>query len=86
MTSSLSSQRVKAPFGGSLTVENAGASAPLGATVTGAGVNFSVFSKRATGVDLLLFDQVDAAKPTRVVHLDPSPTGRITTGTYSFPD
>jgi len=29
---------------------------PLGATVTADGVNFSVFSKHATGIDLLLFD------------------------------
>src|SRR6185369_8916851 len=33
-----------------------GATAPLGATVTADGVNFSVFSKHATGIDLLLFD------------------------------
>ena len=34
---------------------------PLGATVTADGVNFSVFSKHATGIELLLFDGVDAA-------------------------
>jgi len=44
-----------------------GATAPLGASVTPDGVNFSVFSKHATGIDLLLFDHVDAAKPTRVI-------------------
>ena len=36
------------------------------------GVNFSVFSRHATGVELLLFDAVDDAKPARVVRLDPS--------------
>jgi glycogen operon protein len=48
-----------------------GASAPLGATVTGGGVNFSVFSRDATLVELLLFDSEDAAKPSRVIPLDP---------------
>ena len=46
-------------------------SAPLGATVTPGGVNFSVFSKRATGVDLVLFDHVDDAKPSQVIRIDP---------------
>ena len=48
-----------------------GASFPLGATICQGGVNFSVFSKHATGVQLLFFDRVDAATPTRVVDLDP---------------
>jgi glycogen operon protein len=34
-------------------------------------VNFSVFSKRSTAVQLLLFDHVDDAKPSRVIDLDP---------------
>jgi isoamylase len=50
----------------------AGLSAPLGATVAAGGVNFSVFSKRATGIDLLLFDQVDSAKPARTIPIDPT--------------
>jgi len=49
-----------------------GRSSPLGATPSAEGVNFSVFSKHATGVDLLLFDGVDDAKPARAVRLDPS--------------
>ena len=49
----------------------AGASAPLGATLQDGGVNFSVFSKHATRVDLLLFDAVDAAQPARIVALEP---------------
>ena len=48
-----------------------GTSFPLGPTICPGGVNFSVFSKHATGVQLLFFDRVDAAKPTRVVDLDP---------------
>ena len=48
-----------------------GASAPLGAMVTRVGVNFSVFSKHATGIDLLLFDHVDAAAPSRAIAVDP---------------
>ena len=45
---------------------------PLGATVSADGVNFSIFSKSATRVDLLLFDQVDNDKPARVIKLRPS--------------
>jgi glycogen operon protein len=48
-----------------------GASAPLGATVVRGGVNFSVFSRHASGIELLLFDGPDEARPTRVVRLDP---------------
>jgi glycogen operon protein len=44
---------------------------PLGATASPDGINFSLFSKNGTGVDLLLFDRVDADKPVRVVSLDP---------------
>ena len=51
--------------------EKPGLSAPLGATVGDGGVNFSVFSKNATAVDLLLFDEVDALEPARTVHLTP---------------
>jgi isoamylase len=48
-----------------------GTSHPLGATVLPDGVNFSIFSKYATGMDLLLFDRIDAGEPTRMVGLDP---------------
>ena len=34
-------------------------------------MNFSVFSKHATGVELLLFDRADEARPARVIRLDP---------------
>ena len=49
-----------------------GASAPLGATVYSGGVNFSVFSKNATLIELLLFDDESGAEPAKVIPLDPS--------------
>ncbi len=49
-----------------------GESAPQGATVLDGGVNFSLFCRKATGVDLLLFDRDDDAKPSRTIPLDPS--------------
>src|SRR3974390_3921613 len=42
----------------------------LGATVIADAVNFSVFSKNATGMELLLFNDVTDSKP-RVITLDP---------------
>jgi len=47
-----------------------GSSYPLGATVTGDGVNFSMYSKSASGIELLFFDAVDAGRPSRVMTLD----------------
>jgi glycogen operon protein len=44
---------------------------PLGATVRRDGVNFSVYSRNATGVELLLFDREDDARPARVIRIDP---------------
>src|SRR5580698_1385449 len=52
------------------TVPTAGRSAPLGATVESGGVNFSVYSRGATRVDLLLFDS-EKAPPSRIISLDP---------------
>ena len=48
-----------------------GRSVPLGATVGDGGVNFSLFSRTATGVELVFFDREDDAKPSRVITLDP---------------
>jgi isoamylase len=53
-------------------VGNAGHSWPLGATVVDGGINFSVFSRSGTGVELLLFDREDDARPTRVISIDPA--------------
>src|SRR5579864_3861121 len=48
-----------------------GQSFPLGATVLSGGVNFSVFSRQAARVELLLFEHAEATHPMRVVTLDP---------------
>ena len=48
-----------------------GSSSPLGATVVPGGVNFSLFSRDCTGVELLLFDRVDDARPSRTILLSP---------------
>jgi len=47
-----------------------GQSSPLGATVYPNGVNFSIFSRSASRIELLLFDHEDDAHP-RTVPLDP---------------
>jgi isoamylase len=48
-----------------------GRSFPIGATLVPGGVNFSLFSRTATGIDLLLFDAVDDVRPSRVIPIDP---------------
>src|SRR5262245_11275414 len=50
---------------------SAGVSSPLGSTVCDGGVNFSVYSRSASGVDLLLFDGEDDGQPARVIPIDP---------------
>jgi isoamylase len=49
-----------------------GHSFPIGATLVNGGANFSVFSRSAVSIELLLFDRVDDARPSRVIPLDPS--------------
>ena len=56
-----------------------GKSFPLGATRRADGVNFSVYSKNATAVELLLFDRADDAHPARTISLDP-----VTNRTYFY--
>jgi glycogen operon protein len=48
-----------------------GSSAPLGATISPGGTNFSVFAKHAEAIELLLFDDVRATAPAQVIPLDP---------------
>ena len=48
-----------------------GRSFPLGARVYPEGVNFSVFSKGATAIELLLFREMESPLPERVIALDP---------------
>ncbi len=60
-------------------LEKFGQSAPVGATVYPSGTNFSLYSREAMGVDLLLFDQEDDSQPSRVVPADP-----VTNRTYHY--
>jgi glycogen operon protein len=48
-----------------------GTTAPLGASVGASGVNFSVFSRSATLVELLVFDREDSFEPSAVFPLEP---------------
>lgn len=51
---------------------------PLGATVEKNGVNFSVFSEHATGMELLIFDHPTDLKPVQTISLDPDINRRYT--------
>jgi len=53
-------------------VDGTGQSSPLGATVVAGGVNFSVFSRNASALELVLFDREDDARPARVISIDPA--------------
>jgi glycogen operon protein len=69
-TLGLSSKRASTSTSDAVVVNIIGVAEPLGATLTAEGVNFSVFSKYATGIDLLLFKDVDDARPSRVLQFD----------------
>ncbi len=56
-----------------------GSSAPLGASVTDGGVNFSLYARRATAVELCQFECVEDAEPRHRSALDP---GLHRTGDY----
>ena len=56
-----------------------GQSAPLGATVVDGGVNFSIFSRNAVGIDLLFFNSANDAQPASTISLDP-----VTDRTYHY--
>ena len=49
-----------------------GRSSPLGATVAPGGVNFSVFSRSASAVELVFFDREDDSRPARIITIDPA--------------
>src|SRR5215470_6618091 len=49
-----------------------GQSHPLGATVVSGGVNFSIFSRGASSLELLFFDRVEDGRPARVIQVDPA--------------
>src|SRR4051794_36473612 len=48
----------------------AGSAAPIGATIIKGGANFSVYSRDAIAIDLLLFERVDDARPARTIRFD----------------
>src|SRR5271166_6830044 len=66
---------VQTPLGAPTT----GRSFPLGATLVDGGANFSLFSRSAAGIELLFFDRVDDARPSRVIPIDP-----LVSRTYHF--
>ena len=45
---------------------------PPGATAGGGGTNFSIFSRHATAVQLLLYEKPDSSRPFQVIDLDPA--------------
>lgn len=47
-----------------------GSSSPLGATASAGGVNFSLYAKDATAVELCLFDEAGATVPSQVYRLE----------------
>ena len=60
-------------------IASPGQSSPLGATIVNGGVNFSVFSRNAAAIELLLFDREDDATASRVIPLDP-----VTSRSYHY--
>ena len=56
-----------------------GRSFPVGATPSDSGVNFSIFSRHASNVELLFFDNENDAQPSRVIRFDP-----VTNRTYHY--
>jgi len=52
-------------------VGHCGSTYPLGATLVPGGANFSIFSREASGVELLLFDRADDRTPAAVIPIDP---------------
>src|SRR5512133_1181450 len=54
-----------------MTDVQSGSAYPIGATVRPGGVNFSVYAGKASGVELLLFDDADDPRPARMIRLDP---------------
>jgi pullulanase/glycogen debranching enzyme len=51
-------------------IPSSGRSFPLGAAVLSNGINFSVFSRHASRVELLLFDDAEEPHPTRAIDLE----------------
>ena len=64
-------QKKKSPFQAT-SVDTTGRSHPLGATPVPGGVNFSVYSRDSSKVELLFFDREEDGRPTRVIPFDPA--------------
>ena len=54
-----------------LTLTKQGRPLPLGATVVNGGVNFSIFSRHATSVELIIFSNSSDMEPSEIYTLDP---------------
>jgi glycogen operon protein len=63
----------------SASVKSVGRGHPIGATLVPGGVNFSLYSRGASSIDLLLFDREDDHCPARVIPIDP-----VTNRTYHY--
>lgn len=53
-------------------IKDFGRSSPLGATLYDGGVNFSIYSRNATRIELLFFDREEDANPSRIIPIDPA--------------
>lgn len=69
MTIAASLRRTARP---AIAAEEVGRSSPLGATVVEGGVNFSLYSRTASGVEIVLFDREDDPSPSRVIEVEPT--------------
>ena len=52
--------------------DTTGRSHPLGATPVPGGVNFSIYSRDASKVELLFFDRAEDGRPARMIPIDPA--------------
>ncbi len=57
---------------------------PPGANSTAEGVNFSVFSRHAKRIELLLYDSADSAGPIQIVALDPNTNRSLASSSGTF--
>lgn len=62
-----------------------GSSFPIGTSVSSTGVNFSIYSKSGTAVELLFFDRQMRIDHHMLSHSIVLITGRLTTGTRLSP-
>ena len=53
-------------------VADSGSAHPLGVTLCAGGANFSLFSRSASRVELLIFDRAEDPRPSRVIPIDPA--------------